>query len=224
MFAHGGFLPGDEISSFYTPVTAAAVRQSIYLRGDDGIPPWGTSWRINLRTRLLDGDGAWTNLMFDYTFNGKVSTNLVFGDTSNRQLDAAFGRLSGIATMFLQSPRGELILLPALPTKLSTNGMVSGLCAEGGFEVDNLTWTNGQLTGATILSKCGNVCNLRSKWPIIVLQGSSLVSAPMVLPGLYQFSTTAGSNYSILPATIAEAENCPPPPAAPRSRSSPTPP
>ena len=29
----------------------------------------------------------------------------------------------------------------------------------------------------------------------------------MVLPGLYQFSTIAGSNYTILPATIAEVEN-----------------
>ena len=47
--------------------------------------------------------------------------------------------------MFLQCPRGEVILLPALPTQLP-NGLVSGLCAEGGFEVDNLTWTNGQLS------------------------------------------------------------------------------
>jgi len=39
------------------------------------------------------------------------------------------------------------------------------------------------------------------------MQGSNVVSAPMVLPGLYQFATTTGSNYTILPATIAEAEN-----------------
>lgn len=202
-----GFFPGDEISTFYTPTIAAAARQSIYLRGDNGVPPWGTSWRINLRTRLMDGDGAWTNLLFEYSFNGKVATNLVFGDTANRQLDAAFGRLSGIATMFLQCPRGEIILLPALPTQLSTNGLVSGLCAAGGFELDNLTWTNNQFTGATIVSKLGNVCNLRSKWPLVVMQGNSVVNAPMVLPGLYQFSTAAGGSYTILPATVAEAEN-----------------
>ena len=153
---------------------------------------------------MVTGHGQ---IFCSFTASDKVSTNLVFADAPNRQLDSIFGRLSGIACMFLQSPRGEVILLPALPTQLSTNGMVSGLCAAGGFEVDNMTWTNGQLSGATILSKLGNVCNLRSKWPIIVMQGSSVVSAPMVLPGLYQFATTAGSNYTILPAAIAEVEN-----------------
>jgi alpha-L-fucosidase 2 len=202
-----GFYPGDEISTYYTPALAAAAKHSIDLRGyaNSSLTPWSCSWRFNLRDRLQDGDGAWTNLLFLYGYN-KVATNLIFADAANRQLDCVFGRLAGIAGMFLQSPRGEMILLPALPTQL-TNGMVSGLCGAGGFEVDNLTWTNGQFTGATILSKVGNVCNLRSKWPIIVEQGGNPVSAPMVLPGLYRFSTTAGSHYTILPATIAEAEN-----------------
>jgi hypothetical protein len=139
--------------------------------------------------------------------SGTVASNLVYSYIPNRQMDCTFGRLSGIAEMFLQSQSGEIILLPALPSKLATNGMVSGLCARGGFEVDNMTWTNGNLTGATILSKCGNVCNLRSKWPVIVMQGNSVVTNPMVLPGLYQFPTVAGSNYTILPAAVAEIEN-----------------
>jgi hypothetical protein len=202
-----GFFPGDEISTYYTPATAAAAKHSVDLRGyaNSALTPWSCSWRFCLRDRLQDGDGAWTNLLFLYGYN-KVATNLIFADAANEQLDSVFGRLAGIAGMFLQSPRGEIILLPALPTQL-TNGMVSGLCAAGGFEVDNLTWSNGQFTGATILSKVGNVCNLRTKWPIVVEQGNNPVSAPMVLPGLYQFATTAGSNYTILPATIAEAEN-----------------
>lgn len=202
-----GFFPGDEISTYYTPALASAAKNSIYLRGfaNSSMTPWSISWRLNLRDRLLDGDGAWTNLLFLYGY-GKVGTNLVFADISNRQLDSIFGRLSGIAHMFLQSPRGEVNLLPAVPTQL-TNGMVSGLCAEGGFEVDNMMWTNHQFAGATIVSKLGNVCNLRSKWPIIVEQGGAPVAAPMILPGLYQFTTTAGSSYTILPATIAEAEN-----------------
>ncbi len=200
-----GFFPGDVISTFYTPATAAAAKQSIDLRGygNSSLTPWSISMRFNLRTRLQDGDGAWTNLMFLYGYN-KVGTNLVFAD-NNRQLDSIFGRLSGITEMFLQSESGEVYLLPALPTKL-TNGLVSGLCARGGFEVDNLTWTNGRLTGATILSKVGNVCRLRSRWPVDVKLGSNYVSAPMVLPGLYQFATAAGSNYTVLPANIAEAE------------------
>ena len=81
--------------------------------------------------------------------------------------------------------------------------MVSGLCAEGGFEVDNLSWTNGRLVSATILSKAGNTCRLRSKWPVDVKLGSNYVDAPMVLPGLYQFSTIAGSNYTVTAANVA---------------------
>jgi alpha-L-fucosidase 2 len=202
-----GLFPGDEISTYYSQGIAAAAKHSVDLRGyaNSSLTPWSCSWRFNLRTRLQDGDGAWTNLLYLYGYS-KVATNLIYAD-NNRQLDSIFGRLSGIANFFLQSPRGEIILLPALPTQLSTNGMVSGLCAAGGFEVDNLTWTNGQLTGATILSKVGNVCNLRSQWPIIVMQGGNVVSAPMVLPGLYQFSTIAGNSYTILPATTAEVEN-----------------
>ncbi|MFM2294503.1 MAG: hypothetical protein RLZZ350_916 [Verrucomicrobiota bacterium] len=201
-----GFFPGDQISTFYTPTTAPAAKRSVDLRGPASnlLTPWAGAWRLNLRTRLLDGDGAWTNLTFLYGYS-KVSTNLIFAD-NHRQQDCVFGRLSAIAEMFVQSQNGDLILLPALPTAL-TNGSVSGLCARGGFEVRDLTWTNGQLSGATIVSKVGNVCNLRSRWPVIVKLGTNVVNAPMVLPGLYQFATLTGSNYTVLPATIAEAEN-----------------
>jgi len=164
---------------------------------------WGEAWRINLRDRLLDGDTAYlclTNLIAD----PKYSTNLVFHDNPNRQVDAIFGTLSGIAEMFLQSQSGELFLLPALPTAF-TNGSVTGLCARGGFQVD-IEWRSNKLFSANILSKAGQVCRLRSKWPINVMLGSENVNAPMVLPGLYQFTTTAGSNYTILRANVAETE------------------
>jgi alpha-L-fucosidase 2 len=202
-----GFFPGDEISTYYTPVTAAAAKHSVDLRGygNSSLTPWSISWRLNLRDRLQDGDGAWINLLFLYGYS-KVATNLVFADIPNRQLDCAFGRLSGIAEMFLQSQSGEIILLPALPRQF-TNGAVSGLCARGGFEVDNMSWTNGRLTGATILSKVGNTCRLRPRIPVNVMLGTNYVDAPMVLPGLYQFSTVAGSNYTIIPAYVFETEN-----------------
>jgi len=133
----------------------------------------------------------------------------MFGDGSegsNRQLDFIFGSVSGIAEMFLQSQSGELYLLPALPSRF-TNGMVSGLCARGGFEVDNMTWTNGKLVSATILSKLGNTCRLRSRWPVDIKLGANRVDAPMVLPGLYQFATVVGSNYVVSAANVAETEN-----------------
>jgi alpha-L-fucosidase 2 len=200
-----GLSPGDEISPFYTPATAAAAKHSVDMRGDNGTgTPWSMAVRMNLRTRLQDGDGAFHHLTNVFVYN-KFSTNMVFSD-NNRQLDATFGIFSGIAEMFLQSQSGEVYLLPALPGQL-TNGSVSGLCAQGGFEVDNMTWTNGRLTGATIYSKVGNPCRLRPKMPVNVMLGTNYVDAPMVLPGLYQFSTIAGSNYTIVPATAYETEN-----------------
>ena len=40
------------------------------------------------------------------------------------------------------------------------NGAVEGLCAKGNFEVD-ITWENGSLKEATILSKAGAPCHVR---------------------------------------------------------------
>ena len=37
--------------------------------------------------------------------------------------------------------------------------------------------------------------------------GGDRVSAPMVLPGLYEFSTIAGGSYTIIPANVAETED-----------------
>jgi len=207
-----GFFPGDLISTFYTPATASAAKISIDFRGDSGTDKaWSKAWRACLRAREFDGDHAallMTNIMIRYT-----STNLLYTDFGNRQIDGTFGCLAAVAEMLLQSQSGELTLLPALPSRWP-NGSVNGLCGRGGFEVDNLSWTNGKLAGATIVSKLGNVCRLRSKWPIEVRLGSNIVSAPMVLPGLYQFSTVVGSNYTVVPLYVAEVEKLSPPTAS----------
>ena len=125
----------------------------------------------------------------------------------------SIGRWTSFSACFRALPRCSSKASPARYSccrrchRAFTNGSVSGLCARGGFEVDNMTWTNGKLTGATILSKLGNTCRLRPKLPINVKLGTNYVNAPMVLPGLYQFSTVAGSNYTIVPAIAYETEN-----------------
>jgi hypothetical protein len=70
-----------------------------------------------------------------------------------------------------------------------------------------MTWTNGKLVSATILSKLGNTCRLRTKVPVDIKLGTNYVDAPMVVPGLYQFPTFAGSNYTITAANVLETEN-----------------
>ena len=137
----------------------------------------------------------------------KCTTNLMFHDNPNRQVDAIFGAMNAVAELFLQSQRGEVFLLPALPSKWS-DGSVSGLCARDGFQVD-IQWQNSKLTSANILSRTGPPCRVRSKWPIDVKLGTNYVDAPMILPGLYEFSTITGSNYTIIPAVVAETESSP---------------
>ena len=200
-----GLYPGETVSPFYTPVMAAAAKVSTDARcgnpnGDIG---WGKAWRIGLQARLQNA-----NFAYLYTTNmltRDVSTNLMFTDVVNRQCDGIFGALGSVTEMLLQSQSGELHLLPALPPKW-TNGLISGICARGGFTVD-LQWQSNRLTSANILSRLGSTCRVRSRCPIGVKLGSNYIDATMILPGLYEFGTIAGSNYSVMPATVFETEN-----------------
>jgi len=199
--------PGDEITPFYTPQLAAAAKVSLDIRAGDnlGSTGWDKSWKMCCRDRLMDGDRAYlllTNLLKNY-----VSTNLMFTDVNNRQIDGIFGALMGVAEMLLQSHSDELFLLPALPGALST-GSVTGLCARGGFVVD-IQWQGNKLVTANVLSKLGNKCRIRSKWPIEVKLGTNYLAPQMVLPGLWEFATEAGRTYTIVPANAVEAENLP---------------
>jgi alpha-L-fucosidase 2 len=74
-------------------------------------------------------------------------------------IDGNLGFMSAIAEMLLQSQDGEIVLLPALPSKYP-NGEVKGLRARNGFEVD-IKWRNNQLGEALIYSDSGQDCRVR---------------------------------------------------------------
>ncbi|NCV02100.1 MAG: hypothetical protein EBV53_13080 [Proteobacteria bacterium] len=195
--------PAGQITPRETPELAMAARRSLEARlsAGSGQTGWSRAWVANFWARLEEGGSAHHHLVALLT--GSTAPNLFdLHPPHYFQIDGNFGGASAIAEMLVQSHRGEVHLLPALPASDWVEGRVNGLRARGGYEVD-IVWADGLLIGATVWPTISGTCRVRAPRPVNVRAVGRGRRSPGTVPTeggcVVTFEVEAGRAYRIVP-------------------------
>ena len=144
-----GFHPGIAINEKNHPELLEGIKKSLQYRLDNGGAGtgWSRAWLINLYARLLDGDEAHEHIQL--LFQRSMYPNL-FDSHPPFQIDGNFGYSAGLAELLVQSHKGYIEFLPALPSAYAT-GSFSGLKVRGNGLV-SAQWENNQLKTAKLVA------------------------------------------------------------------------
>ncbi|GGO63077.1 hypothetical protein GCM10010910_14750 [Microbacterium nanhaiense] len=156
--------PGSAAS----PAFERAAATSLDRRGADSTG-WSLAWKMAMWSRLRRGDRLDELIQLFLRdargearqWSGGLYPNL-FAAHPPFQIDGNYGFVAGIAEALLQSHRGEIELLPALPSSMRT-GSVRGLVARPGIVVD-IEWSERKLLRARLRARPGRGGTVRVRW------------------------------------------------------------
>ena len=154
-----GLYPGDLLDPEQTPELwrAAEVSLERRLAAGGGHTGWSRAWTACLFAWLGRAEDAWqhlNHLITDFATDSLLDLHppRIF------QIDGNLGGAAAVIEMLLQSYRGELHRLPALPAAWP-EGRVSGLRARGGVTVA-MAWRAGELVEATLQGRIAGPCTV----------------------------------------------------------------
>jgi len=185
-----GLYPGNVLSVKKTPEFVEPIKKVLEQRGD-GACGWSRAWKMNLWSRLYDGERAlsiYKGYLKEQTY---LSLFAKCGEPLN--IDGSLGQTAGITEMLVQSHEGVIDLLPAVPNEWRT-GQFDGVRVRGGFEL-NMAWKDKKITTVEILSRAGQPCRINAGNGYKVTREGKEIAVKTDKDGSIEFDTSKGSTY-----------------------------